>query len=311
MNKRDAVLSILDADGTQSYVPAAFFLHFDRQFHRGQPAIDKHMDYFRQTDMDFVKIQFEHPFPHVPAIKRPADWASMPLYDEAFFAEPLAVVDGLVKAAKKDALVLMTLYSPFMCAGQAVTNDVLMQHLIEDADKVKPGLEIVAESLIAFVRGCVQRGVDGFYMSTQGGEAGRFEDPTIFERTIKPTDLMLMQEIDRTCPFSILHVCDYHLGYDDLTPFLDYPGQVVNCAQQVGGRELSMQELAKLFDRPFMGGMDRHGAIAKGDAEAVVTQVQKLLEQAPDRYILGADCTIPGDTDWRTIRQAIDTAHGL
>ena len=310
MNKRDAVLSILEADSSQPYVPAAFFLHFDPQYHRGQPAIDKHLDFFRQTNMDFVKIQYEHPFPRVPAIQRPADWANMPLYDEAFFAEPLAVVDGLVKAAKQDALVLMTLYSPFMCAGQAATNDVLMQNLIEDADKVKPGLEIVAESLLAFVRGCVERGVDGFYMSTQGGEAGRFDDTTIFERAIKPTDLMLMQEIDRTCDFSILHVCDYHLGYNDLTPFLDYPGQVVNCAQQVGGKELSMRELADLFGRPFMGGMDRHGAIAQGDADAILAQVRQCLDAAPNRYILAADCTIPSDTDWRMIRRAIDTAHG-
>ncbi len=39
------------------YVPAAFFLHLDGQHHRGQPAVDLHLEYFRATEMDFIKIQ--------------------------------------------------------------------------------------------------------------------------------------------------------------------------------------------------------------------------------------------------------------
>ena len=310
-NRRDLVLSILDTNGPQTYTPAAFFLHFDPKFHQGQPAIDKHMDFFHQTDMDFVKVQYEHTFPHVTGIERPEDWAKMPLYTEDFFETPLAVVDGLVQAAKAEALVLVTLYSPFMCAGHAAGDDVITQHLLEDPEKVKPGLEIVTESLMAFVRGCIDRGVDGFYMSSQGGEAGRFEDTTIFEQYIKPTDLVPMQEIDAACEFNILHICDYHMGYDSLDPFLDYPGDVVNAALQVGDETISGQEVVDLFGRPFMGGVDRHGAIAKGDRAALVAEVEGLLASAPERYMLGADCTIPGETDWDIVRLAIDTAHNV
>jgi uroporphyrinogen-III decarboxylase len=46
------------------------------------------------------------------------------------------------------------------------------------------------------------------------------------------------------------------------------------------------------------------------DKEAIVAKVQGLLDAAPERYMLGADCTIPSDTDWDNIRLAIDTAHG-
>ena len=58
MNKRDLVLSLLDKDRKQEIIPAAFFLHFDEVYHRGQAAIDKHLEFFRYTDMDFVKIQY-------------------------------------------------------------------------------------------------------------------------------------------------------------------------------------------------------------------------------------------------------------
>ncbi len=309
MNKREAVLSLLDDSGPQTTIPAAFFLHFDPSCHRGQAAIDKHLAYFRATDMDILKIQYEHTFPRVPEIKKAADWSKMPLYDEEFFAEPLAVVDGLVKAAKAEALVLVTLYSPFMCAGHSTSDGTITDHLKEDAELVKPGLEIVTESLMTFVKGCIARGVDGFYMSTQGGEAVRFEDKSIFEQYIKPTDLVLMEEIDGACEFSILHVCDYHAPYDDLSTYLDYPGDIVNCSQQVGDDWLSGQAIVDLFGRPFMGGMDRHGVLATGTPASIEHRVNEVLAAAPDRFMLGADCTLPSDTDWANIRTAIDTAH--
>ena len=56
--KRDAVLAMLDKSGRQPYIPAAFFIHFDPAYHFGEAAVKKHLEYFRATGMDFVKIQY-------------------------------------------------------------------------------------------------------------------------------------------------------------------------------------------------------------------------------------------------------------
>jgi len=37
--------------------------------------------------------------------------------------------------------------------------------------------------------------------------------------------------------------------------------------------------------------------------------VEKLLPQAPQRFILAADCTVPGDTPWENLKAAIEAAH--
>ncbi len=67
MNKRDAVLNLIEGGSTPGYTPAAFFLHFDPAFHRGQAAVDKHLEFFQATRMDFVKIQYEQRQPtHAP-----------------------------------------------------------------------------------------------------------------------------------------------------------------------------------------------------------------------------------------------------
>jgi len=309
MNKRDLVLSLLDADQQQKVIPAAFFLHFDRAYHRGQAAIDKHLEFFRYTDMDFVKIQYENVFPQRPKIQMPADWEHMPMYDKNFYEDQLNIVDGLVKKAKKEALVIMTLYSPFMCAGHTSDLQIIVQHIKENPARAKKGLEIITESLMIFVKECIKRGVDGFYHSTQGGESGTFDDNALFEECIKPYDLVLMEEIAGTCPFNILHVCDYHDGYDDLTPFLDYPGHIVNCSLELGTEKLTAQKASQMFGRPFMGGLDRLGTIFSGSQEDIIAAVETECGQKPSKFLLGADCTVPTEIDWDNLKTAIAAAH--
>jgi uroporphyrinogen decarboxylase len=309
MNKRELVLQVLDESKQQTYIPAAFFLHFDPKFHRGQAAIDKHLEYFRFTDMDFVKIQYETVFPFREEIRKPEDWLQMPQYGMDFYQDQVEIARGLVQAAGKEALVIQTLYSPFMCAGHTVGGERLMQHLLENPPPVRKGIEIITESLRNFVRACINAGVDGFYHSTQGGETSRLEGSALFEECVKPFDLSLMNEINEKCEFNILHVCDYVDGYTDLTPFLDYPGDVVNCSLKLGDQHLNPQQIVKMFGRPFMGGVERLGTIQNGSPSDVQEMTRSILVTAPERYMLGADCTIPSTVDWENIRAAIQVAH--
>ncbi len=308
MNKRDLVLSLLDKDKKQEVIPAAFFLHFDEIYHRGQAAIDKHLEFFQYTGMDFVKIQYENVFPTRPQIQKPADWDHMPLYDKDFYEDQLNIVDSLVKRAQKEALIIMTLYSPFMCAGHT-SNLQIIEHIKENPVKAKKGIEIITESLMIFVKECIKRGVDGFYHSSQGGESQTFNDSALFKECIKPYDLILMEEINRSCDFNILHVCDYHGGYDDLTPFLDYPGHIVNCSLELGTGKLTAQEVSQMFDRPFMGGLDRLGTIFSGGRDEIENAVVAECSQKSAKFLLGADCTVPSGIDWDNLKTAIAAAH--
>lgn len=309
INKRDLVLSLLDPVQVPVYTPAAFFLHFDPACHRGQAAVDKHLEYFHSTGMDFVKIQYEHTFPLLDHIQRPTDWAKMPVYKEDFFEAPLKVVEGIVKAAKAEALVIVTLYSPFMCAGHAVGAERMLQHIHEDPEAVKQGMQIITDSLMVFVKGCLRLGVDGFYASTQGGETHRLAEPALFNALVRPYDLALMSEINRAGIFNILHICDYSGDYADLQRFLDYPGHVINCPLKIGGKPISGQEVTRLFGRPYMGGMDRKGVITNGTPAQVRQAAQQALQSAPRRFILGADCTVLPGTPWENLRTAIEIAH--
>jgi uroporphyrinogen decarboxylase len=305
MNKRDTMLSLIHDSASLEYIPAAFFLHFDSAYHQGQAAIEEHLEFFHATGMDFVKIQYEQPFPSSTPIRKPEDWVHAPLCSEEFFEAPIHVVEGLVKAAHPEAVVIMTLYSPFMWAAHLAD---ITNHLQENPEAVKKGLEIMIENVLTLVRACKRAGIDGFYASSQGGEAFRFQDPNIFQKYIKPTDLVVWDELS-SCSFNILHICDYEGAYDDLTPFLDYPGHVVNSSLKIGDRTLTPKDASQLFGRPFMGGLERKGVLATGDSEAIRQAATDVLEQTPERFILAADCTVPSDTPWENLRTAIETAH--
>jgi uroporphyrinogen decarboxylase len=310
LNKRDIVYSLLDSNPTQNYTPGGFFMHFEPACHIGRAAVEKHLQFFHHTGMDLVKIQYENPVPLDATIKRPEDWANITYYGLDFYENQLNVVKGLVNAAKAEAPVVLTLYSPFMVAGHYAGSGVMEKHLREAPEATRKGLEIVTDSLLKFVRAAIKLGVDGFYHSTQGGETDRFEGSSIFTDIISFYDLVLMEEINDACDFNILHVCDYHAGYNDLSPFADYPGHIVSAPTQVGDKTLTPAEVAALFgNRPFLGGMERKGIIANGRPEEIRETVNEVLRHAPPRFMLGADCTLPDDTSWDNVKTAIDAAH--
>jgi uroporphyrinogen decarboxylase len=64
-----------------------------------------------------------------------------------------------------------------------------------------------------------------------------------------------------------------------------------------------------MFNRPFMGGLERKGVITNGTPDQIRQAVNTVIEKAPDRFILGADCTVPSETPWENLKIAIDTAH--
>jgi uroporphyrinogen decarboxylase len=309
MSKRDDILDLVINGDNPGFTPAAFFLHFPEKFRGGLAAAEKHLEYFRYTGMDILKIQFEKPFPLLDTIKKPEDWIDMPFYERDFYADQIEAVTELVEAADGQTIVVVTLYSAFMFACQTAGEALVAKHLSEDPEAFCKGLEVITESMLEFVNPCIDAGVDGFYSSTQGGEEFRFKDKRIFEDFIKPYDLLMWEKLEANCDFNILHVCDYWGKYSDLNPYAEYPGTLVNAPLDLTEGSITAGEVVKIFKRPFMGGLDRHGILVNGPANAIQDKVYDVLDANPEISILGADCTLPPDIEWEHIKAAVDAAH--
>ena len=246
----------------------------------------------------------------MPEIKTAQDWYKMPIYKEDFFEPIVYIIRKLVKELKNEALIIQTLYSPYQMAKQAVPWDQLVKHVYEDPEAVSRGMENVTLSILNFVQAGVKAGLDGFYTCAQGGETNRIADLQLFFRTIKNFDMMLYKEVNQLVQNNILHICDYDGNYDQFEKrFKDYPGQIVNVPLQADGKDLSLAEAHSIFNRPVMGGIDRHGVIATGTPEQVKILTEKVLSQAPNKAIISGNCTVASNTPIENIRTAIEVAH--
>jgi len=309
MSKRDDILELVLNGNSPGYVPAAFFHHFPKEFSGGLASANKHMEYFRYTGMDLLKIQFERPFPRLESLQKPADWADFPFYDTDYFDDQLEAIRELVEAADGQVVTVVTLYSAFQHSRYAAGLETVVRHLEENPEAYCKGLEIIAESILGFVDACIDAGVDGFYASTQGREDSTLADKKLFDDYVKPYDLLVLEKIDANCDFNILHVCDNHGRYSDLKPFEDYPGDLINVPPELTTGPISAAEAYSIFKRPLMGGLDRLGIIVDGPEDAIQDAVYDTLDANPEISVLGADCTLPSHVNWDNIKAAIDAAH--
>ena len=221
-NKREFILSVLDQSKPNQYVPAAFFLHFEHKL--GAKAVQDHINFFRATNMDIVKVQYEVVVPRLE-IKTPDDWKKVPVYGEEFFEPQLAVIEDLARELKGEALVLPTVYSPVSLLHQTV-GDGFVELVKKDPEAVRPALENITLSIENYLRAARRRGADGFYVSSQGGDTKTFGTTPIFKNVIRPYDKRVSEVANEIAPFNILHICDYGSSYVSIDDYADYPASI-------------------------------------------------------------------------------------
>ena len=307
-NRRERILQVLDQSRPNEYVPAAFFLHFEHKL--GRKAVEDHKAFYRATNMDFVKVFYEISVPKID-IKSGKDWEKVPVYSEEFFAPQVAVIEDLAREFGKEAFILPTVYSPLALANQTLGQGKDLKKLAEEDPvafgKAIKNLSLSIENYLRFAR---KHGADGFYVSSQGGDGN---SPKIWKEQVRPWDKHVSEVANEIGEINILHICDYGTPFKNaeaLYAFADYPASIINVPLNFSdGSALNLKEAQKRFSRPIFGGLERLGVIADGTVEEAKKAVDKVLENASPNFILGADCTVPGNTDWEKLRAVIDYAH--
>ena len=308
-NKKEIMNRFLEGTLDKGYVPAAFFMHFDANHKEGEAAVNAHLKYFLQTNQDILKVQFEQSMPRIANLDKQETWDKIVPPAQDFYRKTLEVIKGIHDVVGRDVYVLPTIYSPYQVARQSLREENIVKAAKERPDDLKRVLGYYADALLWLVKECKAIGIEGFYTTTQGGEMKFYEVPGFFETFIKPFDFRVMEACNEGTKLNILHICDWEGTFDDLTRFKDYPAQIVNTPINLNGTTFSVTDGVKLFGRPVLGGLDRHGVIVKGSEDEVAQTVREALRSAPKgKVMLGAECTVGGAT-MDNIHRAVATAH--
>jgi len=307
MNKIERFRAMLRGEPVDR-VPAGFWFHFAPEFRGSEPMARAHLDYYRATDLDVMKVMNDTGYAPIGTVRieRPEDWRTLrptPLSDPLFQSH----LDGLkriVDAIGDEVLVMTTAFNPYnqaaailRASGQmdsTAARDLLLEQLRANPEAVQAGLRAIAEDLAPFFQACItEAGARGIYYSAQGGERAVMSDEE-HAAFVKPYDLYLLNEINTVAEFVVGHFCGKEIN---LSRFVDYPVHLINWAYQSGN--LSLPEGHALFGgKPVLGGLDERGPLVTGPREAIRAEVEWALGEMGTRgFMLGAGCTVPGDTD--------------
>jgi len=304
--KKDIMDAFVAGTLDPSYAPAAFFIHFHSDQKVGDPAVQAHLNYFHESGMDILKVQFEQTVPRIPVGEEDA-FEPIPV---DYYAPTLEIIKKLQEAEGKDVYVLPTVYSPYQVAHHSLGEERVKVAAVERPEWLKSVFDNYRDALVWLIKECKQAGILGFYMCTQGGEMTFDEVPGFFENFVLPYDMAVMGECTCDTKMNILHICNWEGPYDDLTRYKDYPAQIINTPTDLNGVPFSLNDGIELFGRPVLGGFDRKGEFNTMSEEEVAAATLAILKAAPaGRVMIGADCTV-GSAPLANILASVAAAHG-
>lgn len=325
MDKRTRVLNAMNKKEVD-HVPVGFWFHFAGENAAGDACVEAHLKYYRETDLDFVKIMCDNYFSYpLPPIKSVQDWKKLkPLdADHPFIREQVMRAKAIVEAIGAERCVFYNVFAPFSSlrfgAGTVGLSDAdVMTCIREDKNAVMQALDVIAQSNALLSELLItEAGCDGVYFCVQGGEYDRFI-PEDYRKIIAPSDLYVLEHANRFSDNNILHMCGWAGSKNQLSLWQDYPAKVFNWAVFVEGMDL---EEGRYFagGRTVLGGFETHwndheqrGVIYTATKEELQKYTRDLiLNHGKCGLMLGGDCTIDSRLDWERIRWVVEAARSI
>ena len=310
MTPKNRVLAAVRGESPDR-VPAAFWLHFPESMYHGEQAVKAHLDFLEQTETDILKVMNENLLP-CRSIATADDWQQVrPLsLKDPFVIDQLDIIKAVADAAGDETVVITTIHGVFASAfhtafGRAdyeAKRSGLAVHFREKPAVVKAAFEAIAEGLVALTEASLEAGAQGIYYAALGGERSVLTDEE-FEELIKPLDLAILDAARGAVGFNVLHICKDHVNFER---YAGYQPQVVNWAVHENNPPLI--EGRELFPgSTLLGGLDdRDGVLVTGTVEEIQQAVASTIKRmGTERFILGADCTLPTEISYQRIRDAV------
>ena len=315
MNKKDV-----------DHVPVGFWFHFSGEEAAGEACVQAHLRYYRETDLDFVKIMCDGYFPYpLPEIREAKDWKKLkPLdADHPFIREQVERAKAVVEEIGAERCVFYNVFAPFSslrfgAEAIGISDGQVMSFIREERNAVMYALDVIAQSNALLAELLItEAGCDGVYYCVQGGEYDRFT-PEEYRSVITPSDLYVLEHANRFSDNNILHMCGWAGNRNQLAIWQDYPAKVVNLAVFVEG--MSLEDGRYFVDgRTALGGFETHwdettqqGIIYTGSREELQAYTRNLiLNHGKTGLMLGGDCTIDARLDWERIRWVVEAARSI
>lgn len=314
MNKRERVIAALAGRGTDR-VPVGFWYHFPEEKQQGQACIDAHLEFYKNTNQDFIKIMcdgyFGYPNEVLMNMKSISDLYDMkPLgKDHPFIREQVERAKAIVDAVGNECCVFYNVFCPLSYFRLQVDWDKMMECVKADKEAVKYACSVIAEDAIELTKAIIEEaGCDGIYYCVQNAELFRFTAEE-YRDIVEPYDLKVLDFANSISKYNILHCCGWSGDKNRIELWKNYKAAAVNWAVYV--ENMTLPEGKCFFNTNcVLGGFDnrKEGVLYSGSMEEIKRETKRLIEENGKMgFIIGADCTISNDIDLERIKCVTET----
>lgn len=324
MNKRNFIFDAFDNKPVER-VPVGFWFHFVPEG-LGSPTrshiaknVASHQAYYDDFQPDFVKLMsdgyFAYPNESVASVETAAD------LDRVTASNPTEWIDRQVELVRElvgrfggEVAAFYNVFAPgtyFNLVQRYNLGDLELKDVVkENPAGLAHALDEISKDIVQLARRVItEGGADGIYLSVRNIQ-GIAQTKEEYLRIVAPSELAVLNAANEVSQYNLLHICGYEGAQNDLSFYADYPAKVVNFASVVEG--VSLAEGKKLFGgKAVIGGFGqtKNDLLYTGTKEEITAYTNKLLDEAGTTgIILGADCTIPGDTPYEHLQWVRDAA---
>lgn len=319
MNKRERVLAAIHRQPVD-HTPACFWWHFPAEIARTEKFVNAQLDFYRKMDLDFLKISADG-YMGWPAPVLENLTSAKQLYDIQPIGKDHPFIREQVERAKKiaeeingECLVYYTMFCPLSYLRLQVGWDKMMACMKEDPEAVKHACEVIGEDVKCLVEGFIKEAkLDGIFYSVQNAEVNRFTYEE-YREYVTPSDKQVLDYANALSDLNILHYCGWDADaagtVNRMEDWADYRAAVANWAAYVD--RISVSKAKEVFpDRCLFGGFDNRpqGVLYSGTEEEIKAETRRLIAEGGNGFILGPDCSLPGDIDPDHIKWVLEVCR--
>lgn len=320
MTKRELVTKVLNGEATP-IIPSCFSLHFPQEDKFGERTINAHLQFFKDTDTDIIKIMNENAFPANPGVYSAIDFKRLRVQDSksAFVQNQVDLVKAILDRADTDKYPMCTIQGVIASLGHSMRPQYQPLDEIralqckcyrENPQILKDAISRVTESLCYLVRAVIEVGCDSIFYAVLGGEKNCFTREEA-EDIQAPFDKTVIKTAREAGGKVILHLCKSNLDFERFTSYGPY---IDGINWGVYENSIPLEKGIKLFPgKTIVGGLaHRSGIIKDGTLDEIKKEVHSIRKRMKDTpFILGADCTLATDQDRCKIKAAVEAARDI
>lgn len=318
LTKRERIFRLIEGKEVDR-TPVGFWLHFPKEKHHGQAAIDAHLDFMAKTDSDIMKVMNENILydgqTRISCLNDISKFRGFSRKD-AIFQDQMEIIKRITEKTQGKYPVVATIHgliaSAFHETGYAGNYTSMGYYLTlfcrERPAQMKQVFQTVAETLMEFSDCSLEAGAEGIFYAALGGERNFFTDEE-FTEFVAPYEKMVYEHIKKTAKLDILHICKTNIDFNRYTAL---EPTIVNWG--IYGNGLNLTQGGKLFPNSvILGGFpDRHGVLVNGTDEQIEQHTKAVLEEMKGRrFIVGSDCTLPTEIAYQRINKVVKSVEKL